>query len=177
MGSDQPFWKTKSLAEMTAEEWESLCDGCGRCCLIKLEDIDTGEIATTNIACKLLDIGKCRCKDYENRSARVPDCHTLTPKLIGDLNWLPSTCAYRVLDKGGELEWWHPLVSGDPNSVHEAGISVRAIAVSEAKVPESRWPDYVIAVEKPGSFKPPKIEPPVVATKSPKPRGTSKSRS
>jgi uncharacterized cysteine cluster protein YcgN (CxxCxxCC family) len=153
--SDPPFWKVKSLAEMDEAEWESLCDGCGRCCLIKLEDIDTGEIATTNVVCRLLDIGKCRCSDYPNRQKRVPDCHILTPKLVGDLAWLPASCAYRVLDEGGELAWWHPLVSGDPESVHEAGISVRRRVVSEERVPESRLSDHVIAVERPGSFRPP----------------------
>jgi len=171
--SDKPFWKTKSLAEMTEKEWESLCDGCARCCLIKLEDIDTGEIATTNVACKLLNIGKCRCKDYANRSIRVPDCHTLTPKLIGDLAWLPETCAYRILDKGGELAWWHPLVSGDPNTVHEAGISVRSYAISESRVPEDKWGEHIMAIEKPGSFKPPNIEKPKQppkATRSPAPK-------
>ena len=166
----QPFWKEKTLAEMTQAEWESLCDGCARCCLIKLEDIDTGEIATTNVVCKLLDIGKCRCSDYPNRNKKVPDCHVLTPKLVGDLQWLPESCAYRILDKGGELAWWHPLVSGDRNSVHEAGISVRSYAVSEARVPEDRLGAHIMAVEKPGNWNPPKIAKPRKPTKSPAPR-------
>jgi uncharacterized protein len=152
---------------MTETEWESLCDGCARCCLIKLEDVDSGEIATTNLVCKLLDIGQCRCSDYKNRSVRVPDCHTLTPKLIGELSWLPTTCAYRVLDEGGELAWWHPLVSGRSETVHEAGISVRRYAMSEERVPEDRWGEYVMGIEKPGSFTPPKIEKPKQPTQPP----------
>ncbi len=175
----KPFWKTKALSEMTPPEWESLCDGCGRCCLIKLEDVDTGEIATTNVVCKLLDIGKCRCTDYAHRSTVVPDCHTLTPKLIGELSWLPATCAYRVLDEGGELAWWHPLVSGDAKTVHKAGISVRGYAISEADVPEDEWGEHIMAVEKPGSWKPPKIVKPKQpkaprATKNPSARGKAR---
>jgi hypothetical protein len=144
----EPFWRTKSLEEMTATEWESLCDGCGRCCLNKLEDWDTGEIAWTDVACTLLDSGACRCKDYTNRTARVPDCVSLTPEAVRRLTWLPPTCAYRLVAQGEDLRWWHPLVSGDPETVHEAGISVRERVVSEDEVPlevyEARiveWPD------------------------------------
>lgn len=128
------FWKEKSLWEMTQDEWESLCDGCGRCCLHKLEDEDTGEIGFTNVACKLLDMKSCQCSNYENRQLQVPDCVQLTPETAGGLPWLPETCAYRKLANGGDLDWWHPLVSGDPNSVHVAGISVRKEAVSEKDV-------------------------------------------
>jgi uncharacterized protein len=126
-----PFWKTKSLSEMTRTEWESLCDGCGRCCLNKLEDEDTGRFLYTKAACKLLDLKTCQCTDYPNRASRVPDCVTLTPKIVGDLGWLPKTCAYRILDEGHDLPWWHPLVSGRAETVDEAGITVKDIAYSE----------------------------------------------
>lgn len=141
---------------MSAEEWESLCDGCARCCLVRLEDEDTGAIATTDVVCFLLDSGACRCGDYANRAKRVPDCLVLTPKLIGDLGWLPATCAYRVLDEGGELAWWHPLVSGDPETVHEAGISVRGRVVSETDVAPGKLFDHIMAVEPKASWSPPK---------------------
>ncbi|MBY0448087.1 MAG: YcgN family cysteine cluster protein [Hyphomonadaceae bacterium] len=119
------FWQEKRLAEMSAHEWESLCDGCGKCCLIGLEDEDTGEIHLTDVACKLLDGQSCRCSDYENRQQKVPDCVRLTPALVPTLHWLPKTCAYRLVSEGKPLKWWHPLVSGDPESVHAAGASVR----------------------------------------------------
>jgi uncharacterized protein len=120
-----PFWKRKTLPELSDSEWESLCDGCGRCCLVKLEDEDSGEIAYTDVACKLLDSGLCRCRDYENRQAAVPDCVRLTPQVVKSLSWLPPTCGYRIVSEGGDLPWWHPLVSGDPETVHLAGVSVR----------------------------------------------------
>jgi uncharacterized protein len=127
----EPFWKTKTLSEMTRLEWESLCDGCGRCCLNKLEDEDTGKFLYTRAACKLLDIGTCQCTDYSNRAKRVPDCVTLTPKNVSELGWLPESCAYRRLDEGKGLAWWHPLVSGDPDTVRQAGISVENEAYTE----------------------------------------------
>jgi uncharacterized cysteine cluster protein YcgN (CxxCxxCC family) len=120
-----PFWRRRTLAEMSRAEWESLCDGCGRCCLNKLEDFDTGEIFWTEVRCRLLDADTCRCTDYPNRQARVPDCIALTPEEVAGLTWLPPTCGYRLISEGRDLYWWHPLVSGDPDTVHAAGISVR----------------------------------------------------
>ena len=122
---DTPFWKRKSLEQMTAREWESLCDGCGRCCLNKLEEEGTQKIFFTDVACKLLDHDTCRCKDYRNRLKKVPDCVGLTPQNMRTISWLPGTCAYRLVAEGHELYWWHRLVSGSPETVHEAGISMR----------------------------------------------------
>ena len=110
---------------MSSAEWESLCDGCARCCLEKLEDEDTGKIYFTHVSCKLLDAGLCACKDYANRSDQVPDCVRLTPENVRTLNWLPPSCGYRLVAEGRDLYWWHPLISGDPDTVHEAGVSVR----------------------------------------------------
>jgi len=129
----QAFWRRKPLARMTTEEWESLCDGCAKCCLIKLEDEDTGQVDYTNIACRLLDLGTCRCTDYPARSRLVPDCIVLTPAKTARFDWLPTTCAYRLISEGKDLAWWHPLVSGDPETVHRAGISVRGRVVAEER--------------------------------------------
>jgi uncharacterized cysteine cluster protein YcgN (CxxCxxCC family) len=143
MSADQPFWKTKPLADMTAAEWESLCDGCGRCCLNKLEDEDTGEFLYTRAACKLLDIKTCRCTDYAHRGERVADCVALTPRNVGELGWLPVTCAYRLLDEGKPLAWWHPLVSGRPETVAEAGITVTHGAYSEEGITVDELVDHL----------------------------------
>ncbi|MGE0503161.1 MAG: YcgN family cysteine cluster protein [Rhizobiaceae bacterium] len=121
----EPYWKTKTLGEMSRREWEALCDGCGKCCLAKLEDEDTGEIHWTSVACRLFDAASCRCSDYTNRRKHVPDCVRLTPRNVPQLDWLPATCAYRLVADGRDLEWWHPLISGTPDTVHEAGISMR----------------------------------------------------
>ena len=125
------FWEEKPLDRMSRAEWESLCDGCGKCCVHKLEDEDTGEVHPTNVACRLLDRRSGLCRDYRNRRSYVPECVRLTPAKLRRLDWLPSTCAYRLLDEGRPLPGWHPLLSGDPESVHRAGQSVRGWTVSE----------------------------------------------
>jgi uncharacterized protein len=126
MSDDQtPFWKTTPLAAMSAPQWESLCDGCARCCLVKLEDEDTRAIHYTDVRCKLLDANTCRCSDYADRARHVPDCVRLTPEKVASLGWLPPTCAYRLIEEGKDLPWWHPLVSGQAETVVEAGISVK----------------------------------------------------
>ncbi|MBV8913545.1 MAG: YcgN family cysteine cluster protein [Acetobacteraceae bacterium] len=129
----RPFWKTKSLGEMTRAEWESLCDGCGRCCLHKLRDEETEELAFTNVACRLLDTHTCRCRNYARRREHVPDCVSLTAESLATIDWLPPSCAYRLLQEGKDLPWWHPLVCGDPSTVHRAGVSVRGRAVDERR--------------------------------------------
>ena len=144
MVSQRPFWQRKTLQEMTPAEWESLCDGCGRCCLHRLEDEDTGEIATTCVSCKLLDGHSGKCTDYANRKQLVPDCIQLTPQAAQDFTWLPSTCAYRILAAGGPLPEWHPLVSGDPESVHKAGVSVRGKVISETEVRVDDYEEYIV---------------------------------
>jgi len=141
----QPFWRTKALEEMTTPEWESLCDGCGRCCLVKLEDEDTGEVHFTDLGCRLLDGTSCRCTDYTRRRRRVRDCVKLTPEGARTLAWLPVTCGYRRLAEGRDLAWWHPLVSGSEETVHEAGISVRArVIASEVDLPIEEWTDHIV---------------------------------
>ena len=119
-----PFWQDKSLAEMNQQEWESLCDGCGRCCMIKIQDADSGEVHYTSLTCRLFDLDTCRCTRYPERHELVADCVELTPDTAARFHWLPTTCAYRRLAEGRPLSWWHPLVSGDPGTVQEAGISV-----------------------------------------------------
>lgn len=138
------FWQTTKLSEMTTAEWEALCDGCGRCCLHKLEDVDSGLVFYTRVACRLLDGYSCRCSDYSARKLLVPDCLDLQHEPATSYGWLPATCAYRRLAEGKSLEWWHPLVSGDPESVHAAGISVRNRVISETGVAPDSLEDYII---------------------------------
>ncbi len=143
---ERPFWESKPLEALAPEQWEKLCDGCGRCCLVKLEDEDTGAVHFTDIACRLFDAGNCRCGDYARRRRRVRDCLKLTPDLARALHWLPPTCAYRLRAEGRQLAWWHPLVSGSTETVHEAGISVRGrVAASETAVKLDDYPDHIVS--------------------------------
>lgn len=139
------FWERVPLNNLTPREWEALCDGCGKCCLNKLEDADTGEVVFTRVACRLLDGESCRCGNYEIRKTLVPDCVVLTPVTLPKVSyWLPSTCAYRLLHEGQPLRDWHPLISGTPDSVHDEGISVRGWTVPEFEVDEDDWEDHII---------------------------------
>ncbi len=140
----EAFWKTKRLDELNPQEWESLCDGCGLCCLNKLEDWDTGEVAFTSVACRLLDGSSCRCTNYPNRQAIVPDCIQLTPTEVDEISWLPPTCGYRLARDGEDLYWWHHLISGDRETVHQAGISARGRTVSETEVDVDDFEDYLV---------------------------------
>lgn len=129
---DNDFWRHKSLSEMSREEWESICDGCAKCCLEKIEDDDTGEIFYTDVACRLLDVESCRCSNYSHRQLFVADCVSLRPGNVLELPWIPPSCAYRRLAEGRGLAPWHPLVCNDPEAVHQAGVSVRGRAVPQA---------------------------------------------
>lgn len=139
-----PFWQSTALAAMDEVQWESLCDGCGRCCLLKLEYEDTGEVCHTSVACRLLDIESCRCRDYTQRSQLIPECVRVTPDNIADLYWLPETCAYRRLYHGEPLPDWHHLVCGDSSAVHDTAVSVKWFAVSEDYVHAEQLEDFVI---------------------------------
>src|SRR3954471_5225004 len=145
-GQEGFFWKTKTLEQMSNAEWESLCDGCARCCLEKLEDEDTAEIYFTHVSCKLLDAGLCACKDYANRSALVPDCVRLTPDNVRTLSWLPLNCGYKLAAEKRDLYWWHPLISGSRETVHEAGVSVRGrVEATEETVPDAELENHIVA--------------------------------
>lgn len=138
------FWETVPLAEMTAEEWEAVCDGCAKCCLVKLEDDDDGTVYFTDVHCFLLDPLTCRCGDYANRRARVPACIALQPDRLDEVFWMPASCSYRRLAEGRGLAPWHPLVSGDARSVHRAGLSIRGRAVPETTVSEAELEDRLV---------------------------------
>ena len=141
---EPPFWESTPLADMSQSQWESLCDGCAKCYLHKLEDANSGEVFYTKVRCRYLDEEHCRCSDYDNRSVLVPHCIKLRPQELADHHWLPSTCAYRLLAQGEILPSWHPLVSGDPASVHEAGISIRGRAISDEFVHPDGYDEHII---------------------------------
>jgi uncharacterized cysteine cluster protein YcgN (CxxCxxCC family) len=144
-GLSKRFWERKRLTEMNQKEWEALCDGCGKCCLNKLEDEDTGEVALTRVACRLFDDTTCRCAQYEIRHQFVPECIVMSPSNIEDhAYWLPQTCAYRLVWEGKTLYPWHPLISGTPESVHDAGVSMQGRTVLEFEVDEDDWEDHII---------------------------------
>jgi uncharacterized protein len=143
------FWETKSLRDMTQQEWESLCDGCGRCCVVKLEDEDTGIVYPTSVSCRLLDTTACRCTDYTRRHDRVPDCVKVNQDNVSSLGWLPETCAYRRMADGRGLAWWHPLVSGDARTVVAAGVSVSGRVTPETEVAEDDLVDFMIEWPRP----------------------------
>ena len=138
------FWKNKSLAEMSKDEWESLCDGCARCCMIKLQDEDTDEVHYTSIVCDLLDQHDCQYTAYPQRHALVKDCVVLTHERVGEFHWLPKSCAYRTLAEGRPLAWWHPLVSGTRDTVHQAEISVQGKVIAQSEVDEDDEQDMII---------------------------------
>lgn len=138
------FWENKTLNELNKDEWESLCDGCGRCCLHKLEDEDSGEVFFTSVSCQLLDTYQCRCKNYPQRRQYVPGCIILNPEQLAGSSALPTSCAYRRLAEGRSLPDWHPLISGDTESVHQAGMSVRDRVISETEIHEDNLEDYLL---------------------------------
>ncbi|MBR1777094.1 MAG: YcgN family cysteine cluster protein [Alphaproteobacteria bacterium] len=142
MKTNKPFWETKTLLEMTDDEWEALCDGCGKCCLEKVIFEEDNTLAFTNIACRLLDRRTCRCRHYADRSRYVPECQRIRPETIHQCYWLPKTCAYRLLDEGKPLPEWHPLISGTPMSVHKAKMSAAGRCV--APKPEEDFQDYIV---------------------------------
>jgi uncharacterized cysteine cluster protein YcgN (CxxCxxCC family) len=137
------FWETKNLIDMNENEWESLCDKCGKCCVIKLEDFDTQEVHYTNVSCKLLCEKSASCKDYENRKSIVPDCIILSPDNLKDLKWMPETCAYKLLNEGKNLPYWHPLLSGNDKEIVNSGNSVKNRVTNENKIKIKDLPDYI----------------------------------
>ncbi|WIV50101.1 YcgN family cysteine cluster protein [Marivivens sp. LCG002] len=144
-GLRERFWANVPMDKMTQKEWEALCDGCGKCCLNKLEDEETGEVVLTRVACRLLDDSTCLCSQYPIRHQFVPECIVMSPKTIAEnMYWLPQTCAYRLVTEGRDLYHWHPLISGDPMSVHEAGVSMRGLTVPEFEVDDDDWENHII---------------------------------
>lgn len=142
--TDNDWWNRLTLGELSTEQWEQLCDGCGQCCLHVLEDNETGEFVRTSVHCRYLDASACRCKDYANRLQNVPNCVALTPATAVQYDWLPSTCAYRLRAAGLRLPDWHPLETNTSQSVQDAGISARGRIISEEFVPEDHMDDYVM---------------------------------
>ncbi|MEO1120618.1 MAG: YcgN family cysteine cluster protein [Pseudomonadota bacterium] len=146
MALEPGFWRKKPLDELSSEEWESLCDGCGKCCLLKLEDDETDRVWYTDVSCRLFDPETCRCENYQLRKQLVPQCVVLTPESVMETkNWMPRTCAYRLVAEGYDLYPWHPLISGDPNSVHLAGVSVQGWPTPEYEVAEDELVDRVVS--------------------------------
>ncbi|MDC1383573.1 YcgN family cysteine cluster protein [Candidatus Puniceispirillum sp.] len=141
--SQKKFWKTIPLAQLNKEQWESLCDGCGKCCVLKLEDIDTGDVHYTDVGCKLLNCQTARCTKYAERKKYVPDCVILTPSNLGALNWMPESCAYKLVHESKELPLWHPLMTGDPKSTITAGQSVATRVIPENSIDENDLPDHI----------------------------------
>jgi uncharacterized cysteine cluster protein YcgN (CxxCxxCC family) len=146
----EPFWRRKRLADLDAEEWESLCDGCGQCCRIKLEDDDTGLIGITDVVCRLLDPVACRCTNYDARASLVPDCLEMRTVVIANLRWLPETCAYRRVAARRDLPAWHHLVCGDRQRVHTEGASVRGKVSSERAVAAADYESRIVQWIEPG---------------------------
>ena len=144
LSQQDKYWKTKNMAEFSREEWENLCDGCGKCCCIRLEDEDTQAIYITDVACKLFDSGACQCSDYANRSKNVPDCVTLTPQNVDKLHWMPQTCAYRLVANGEDLPDYHHLVTGSRQTIHDVGMSVQGAVQSELDVEDDDVPNHIV---------------------------------
>lgn len=144
MTENNRFWENRHFSEFTEEEWESLCDGCGQCCLMKLEDDDTGRYYFTNVTCRLLDMDSCQCGKYKSRTRDMPSCVVITPDNIEGLDWLPRTCAYRLVAAKKELPFWHPLVSGNSGSVHDSGRSIRGKCISEKFVHADDLKEHII---------------------------------
>ena len=139
----EQFWKELSFKEMSKAQWESLCDRCGRCCLHKLEDEDTDELVFTNIVCRMYDMKKCQCSDYKNRKKHVPECVKLSPDFV-PVAWLPSTCAYRLLEEGKDLPEWHPLVAGDRKKFIASGMSLKGKILPEDFIDEEDFEEHII---------------------------------
>ena len=154
MAAERPYWETTALADMTPDQWEALCDGCARCCLHKLQDQESGQVYLTMVACRLLDRQTCRCRDYRRRTEKVPACLVLSAETVAQADWLPDTCAYRRRLAGAPLAWWHPLVSGRRATVHQAGVSVRGIALSEEDVHPADWVRLILDVATPPRKRP-----------------------
>ncbi len=144
MAAVAEWWQDTPLAELSPEQWEALCDGCAKCCLHKLEDEDDGEVFYTRVRCRYLDEQSCRCSDYANRSVLVPNCIRLEQDNVLELDWLPSTCAYRLRAHGEPLAEWHPLVSGSADTVHRAGISIRGRSLSDEFVHPDGYDEHIV---------------------------------